>query len=89
MDDTVIFVASNQNVSDPKEANTHSMVIYQNYYYWWADENKASTRYTCVERRTKRCSESVTIANNKAVRSTGYTSHMSLTDNQVKILIKG
>ena len=75
MDDTVIFVASYQNFSDPKKANKQPMVIYQIYHCWSVDENKATTRYTCDERRTKPCSGSVTIANNKVFRCRGHLSY--------------
>ena len=31
MENQVIFIASNQDISNPKKANTHPMVIYNNY----------------------------------------------------------
>ena len=65
------------------------MLIYQNYHYWWAEENKNSTRYTCSERINKKCGGSITISANIVIRSTGHTGHNCLNDNQVKILIKG
>ena len=89
MSNTIIYVASNLNVSNPKKAGTHATVIYQNYHYWWAEDNKRSTRYTCCDKYTKKCGGSITISQDKVTRSTGHTGHTCLTDNQVKILVKG
>ena len=89
MDENIIYVASNQNVTNSKKAHTHPMVIYKNYLYWWAEENKKSTRYTCSERSIKKCGGSITIADKVVIRSTCHTGHNCLNDNQVKILIKG
>ena len=87
MSSQLIYVAGNRNVSNPKKPGTHSSVIYQNYHYWWADDNKRSTRFTCVEKTNKKCSGSITIAQKSVIRSTDH-SHLSLSDNQVKITIK-
>ena len=63
--------------------------IYQNYHYWWIEDNKRSTRYTCCDKYTKKCGGSITVSQDKVTRSTGHTGHTCLTDNQVKILVKG
>ena len=47
------------------------MVIYNNYQYWQAEDNKNSKRFTCIERGTKKCRGSITIADNDVVISTG------------------
>ena len=40
MEENIIYVASNQNVTISKKAHTHPLVIYKNYLYWWVEENK-------------------------------------------------
>ena len=83
----LIFIPSNRKISNPTKSGTHSSVIYNNYHYWWAEDNKRSTRYTCVEKTYKKCSGSITIAQEEVIRSTNH-SHNCMTDDQVKILIK-
>ena len=65
------------------------MVLHNNYRYWWVEDNKKSTRYTCIERAIKKCSDSLTVAGDKVIRSTGHCGHSCLSDDQVKILVKG
>ena len=89
MDNQILYVPSNLNVRNSTKAGTHPTVVYQNFHYWWSEDNKQSTRYNCVEKSTKKCSGSITIAQDKVTRSTGHTAHTCMTDNQVKILIKG
>ena len=72
MNSPVIYLSSNQNLSDPKKAGTHNMVLHNNYHYWWAEDNEKSTRYTCIERAIKKCSGSLTIAGDKVIRSSGH-----------------
>ena len=51
------------------------MVLHNNYDYWWAEDNKKSTRYTFIEREIKKCSGSLAITGDKVIKSTGHCRH--------------
>ena len=72
MSKQLIYIASNKNISNPTKSGAHSSVIYNNYHYWWAEDNKRSTQYICAEKTYKKCSGSITIAQEEVIRSTNH-----------------
>ena len=48
MNQDIIYITSNFRIDNIK--NSHSIIIYKNFRYWWRTDNKdSSTRYVCSE----------------------------------------
>ncbi|RNA02875.1 Ragulator complex LAMTOR3, partial [Brachionus plicatilis] len=64
--------------------NSHPIIIYKNFRYWWRTDNKdSSTRYVCSETN---CFASIRIKQNKVVKQNGKHYHDSLTDSEIILL---
>lgn len=78
----IIYIESNFGIEKVK--NSHSVVIYKNFRYWWSKENKdTSTRYVCSE---KECYASIRIKDNKVTKLGGKHYHDPITIGEIALL---
>ncbi|RNA23729.1 Ragulator complex LAMTOR3 [Brachionus plicatilis] len=78
----IIYIESNFGIEKVK--NSHSVVIYKNFRYWWSKENKdTSARYICSE---KECYASIRIKDNKVTKLGGKHYHDPITIGEIALL---
>ncbi|CAF0766649.1 unnamed protein product [Brachionus calyciflorus] len=80
-----IFIESNFGIEKVK--NSHQVVIFKNFRYWWRITNKDCThRYVCSEIN---CYASIRIKEKKVIKEGGKHYHNSLTDAEIIFLQAG
>ncbi|CAF0865369.1 unnamed protein product [Brachionus calyciflorus] len=64
--------------------NSHPVIVFKNYKYWWRKDNKdMSSRYVCSERT---CYSSLTIKNKTVVKEAGRHHHEPLDNAEIASL---
>ena len=77
----------------PKRPKTsdNRQIICDNHRFYWKEDNNESLRYICCQKSKNGCPASLTIRTNEPNFTSRYTdnhNHLSLSDIEVKLLIR-